>query len=152
MKKITCIIACLISYNLCADDLLEAIRANDVQAVTRSLDQKTFSPDRYDIYLNALEESLWMIKEQIFMQWWRPKSDDMYSSLYLCSVLASLGGFTWAASNNNHSWIIFFMALPFIALPLAVKGTEQVTKTVQQHYKDALHIQDLILTTFADLT
>ncbi len=151
MKKIVCLLLCLITYNAYADNLLDAIRSRDVPTVKQLLANNDFNVDYYDIYVTAIEESLWMARERMFMQRWRPETDTLYSSLYLCSVLASLGGFTWAASNNHHSWVIFFMALPFITLPLAIKGAKQATKSVQQHYKDVLHIQDLVLTTFADL-
>jgi hypothetical protein len=152
MKKIVCILACLITYNLSADSLLQAIRARDVQAVTNLLENKNFTVDYYDMYVTALEESLWMAREQMLLQRVLPTTDDTYNSLYVCTLLASAGGFAWAAVNSQNNWALFFMSLPFLALPLAIKGTHTINRQLQQQYNDAVQIQDLVFTTFADLT
>lgn len=151
MKKLVCIISCLISYNLCADSLLEAIRARDVQTVTHLLTSNSFSPNYYDAYMTAVQDSVDIAHEQMLLQRLFPVSDKNYDSLYLCSLIASIGGFTWAATCNKHELALFFMLLPFIATPLIIKGTTLVTCHVQQQYNDAVQIQDLILTAFADL-
>lgn len=152
MKKIVCLLLCLITYNAYADNLLDAIRSRDVPMVKQLLANNSFNVDYYDIYATAIEESLWMAREQMLLQRLKPAIDPTYGQLYAASVVASFTGFGLAVAYEKAEWAIFLMMLPLLTTPLIIKGAHIINDLAQQHYKDALQIQDLVFTTFADIT
>jgi hypothetical protein len=142
MKKLLLIILCCTHIITHANQLSDAIRENDLEAVNLLLSKQKVEPADYAKYIAITEESIQLAREQLLLQRLRPKMSRRYKLLTLGSLCA-MAGSTFYFSHKSSPIIMISSSIIMIALILI--GFSEQTHYYQQEYDNALKIQDLIL-------
>lgn len=142
MKKLLLIILCFTHLIIHANKLSDAIRENDLEAVSLLLSKQKIESSDYEKYIVITEESVRLAREQLLAQRLRPKVSHRYKLMILGSLCATMGSTLYFSYTYSP---IITMSSFVVTLASVLMGFNEQTNYRQQEYDTALKIQDLIL-------